>query len=134
RMPRDYDTVPLVLFWILTAVWLIPWTSFLPQALASIPHRWGEIRSRLTQRQRACLLFGIWGLLIVAFFSFSTRQEYYTIPALPAFALLVGGWLGRKGAEMLDNRIRMSGGFFSVFLFAVGFLVFPAGVFFLMVS
>src|SRR5581483_8719885 len=47
RMPRDYDTVPLVLFWILTAVWLIPWTSFLPQALASIPHRWGEIRSRL---------------------------------------------------------------------------------------
>lgn len=134
RMPRDYDTVPLVLFWILTAVWLIPWTSFLPQALASIPHRWGEIRSRLTQRQRACLLFGIWGLLIVAFFSFSTRQEYYTIPALPAFALLVGGWLGQESEQTFDNRIRKSGRISSIALFAVGVLVFIAGVFFLMVS
>ncbi len=27
------------------------------------------------------------------FFSFSTRQEYYALPALPALALLIGNWL-----------------------------------------
>ena len=30
---------------------------------------------------------------MLRFFSFSTRQEYYTIPAIPGMALLIGGWL-----------------------------------------
>ena len=30
------------------------------------------------------------------FFSFSTRQEYYSLPALPPLALLIGGWLQRE--------------------------------------
>jgi 4-amino-4-deoxy-L-arabinose transferase-like glycosyltransferase len=33
RVPRDYDTVPLLLFWALLVLWLIPWTVFLPQSL-----------------------------------------------------------------------------------------------------
>src|SRR6185295_17578373 len=68
RMPRDYDTVPLLLFWILTLVWLVPWTAFVPQALARVPRHWREWRARLDPRQEASLLFAIWGLLIVAFF------------------------------------------------------------------
>src|SRR5512136_1566007 len=36
RIPRDYGTVPLLLFWGLLLVWLFPWSSFLPQALASV--------------------------------------------------------------------------------------------------
>ncbi len=36
--------------------------------------------------------------MILLFFSFSTRQEYYTIPALPGIALLAGGWLARESA------------------------------------
>jgi hypothetical protein len=35
----------------------------------------------------------------VGFFTFSTRQEYYTIPAVPALALLIGGWLTKEPAS-----------------------------------
>jgi len=134
RMPRDYDTVPLLLFWVLTAVWLIPWTLFLPQALTPIPHRWRELRSRLNQRERASLLFAIWGLLIVLFFSFSTRQEYYAIPALPAFALLLGGWLGRETEPVAESLARKAGRVSSLVLFGIGIAVFLAGTFFLVLS
>jgi 4-amino-4-deoxy-L-arabinose transferase-like glycosyltransferase len=40
RVPRDYDTVPLLLFWALLVLWLIPWTVFLPQSLQEVPRRW----------------------------------------------------------------------------------------------
>src|SRR6266581_4953396 len=88
RVPRDYDTVPLLLFWALLLVWLIPWIAFLPHALRQVPTRWRRIRSQLDREGRANLLFMLWALAIVVFFSFSTRQEYYTVPAIPAIALL----------------------------------------------
>src|SRR5437667_1597850 len=47
RVPRDYDTVPLLLFWALLLVWLIPWIAFLPQAVRRVPARWRQIRSQL---------------------------------------------------------------------------------------
>lgn len=33
RYPRDYNTVPLAAFWLLHAVWLFPWSLFLPAAV-----------------------------------------------------------------------------------------------------
>src|SRR5208282_282332 len=90
RTPRDYDTVPLLLFWVLLVLWLIPWTVFLPQSLQEVPRRWREFRSQMSRRQRAYLMFFLWNVVIVGFFSLSTRQEYYTIPAIPGMALLVG--------------------------------------------
>src|SRR5205823_9296673 len=134
RMPRDYDTVPLLLFWVLTVVWLIPWTSFLPQALTRIPHLWRELRSSMNQQQRANLLFAIWGLLIVLFFSFSTRQEYYTIPALPAFALLIGAWLGREADDVHHSEEAKLGRISSAVLFVVGIAIFVTGIVFLFLS
>jgi len=134
RVPRDYDTVPLLLFWVLTLVWLVPWTFFLPQALRQVPGRWREWQAQLTRRQRANLLFAIWGLLIVVFFSFSTRQEYYTIPALPAFALLLGGWLAREAQEPADVGARRAGRISAAFLLAIGIAAFAAGMFFLFLS
>jgi len=97
RVPPGYDTVPLLIFWGLLLVWMIPWTVFLPETVGEIP-RWKELRSRLDVRQQGNLLFALWALVIVGFFSFSTRQEYYTIPALPALALLIGGWLAKESA------------------------------------
>ena len=38
-------------------------------------------------------LLAIWAGLPLLFFSFSTRQEYYVLPALPALAILIAGWL-----------------------------------------
>jgi len=62
RVPRDYDTVPLLLFWVLLVLWLIPWTVFLPQSLQEVPRRWREFRSQMTRRQRAIYYFsyGTW--------------------------------------------------------------------------
>jgi len=99
RVPPGYDTVPLVLFWGLTVLWLAPWMVYLPQGLKQIPRRWREFRVQLSSAQRASIFLLLWALVIVGFFSFSTRQEYYTIPAVPALALLIGGWLAKEAAS-----------------------------------
>jgi 4-amino-4-deoxy-L-arabinose transferase-like glycosyltransferase len=126
RMPRDYDTVPLVLFWALLVLWLIPWTVFLPQSLQEVPRRWCKFRAQMTRRQRAYLMFFLWNLVIVGFFSLSTRQEYYTIPAIPGMALLVGGWLQREKTSAADSRERRAGRISSAILLVVGVVM--AGV------
>lgn len=104
RVPRDYGTVSLLLFWGLVLVWLFPWSSMLPQALARVP----ILRVRdvtLTSAVRARLLLFLGAFFIVSFFSFSSRQEYYVLPALPALALILGGWL----AEEEDDRSSLRG-------------------------
>lgn len=99
RVPAGYDTVPLALFWALTILWLAPWTIFLPQAVKRVPWRWREWRKRLSPEQQANLLFLTWAVVIVGFFTFSTRQEYYTIPAVPFLALLIGAWLAKEAVD-----------------------------------
>jgi 4-amino-4-deoxy-L-arabinose transferase-like glycosyltransferase len=128
RVPPGYDTVPLLLFWILLAVWLVPWAVFLPQAIRQVPVRLRQIRGSLTRRQRANLLFALWALVILAFFSFSTRQEYYTIPALPGIALLVGGWLEEESRSEATLAIRRSGRISSSVLLGVGVVAFGIGM------
>ena len=95
RIPRDYDTVPLLLFWGLLLVWLMPWAAFLFKALGSVPWRLAARRQALTRQQQATTLLAIWALVPLVFFSFSTRQEYYVLPALPPLALLMGAWLAQ---------------------------------------
>ena len=109
RVPPGYDTVPLLIFWGLTILWLAPWMVFLPQAVKQVPMRLRDWHAHLSRSQRASLFFAIWALVEVGFFTFSTRQEYYTIPAVPAMALLVGGWLAKEasspGTEARSGRI-----------------------------
>lgn len=104
RQPPGYDTVPLLIFWALTILWVAPWMVFLPQSLRRIPWRPREIRRGLDHEQRANLFFVIWAVVIVGFFTFSTRQEYYTIPAIPALALLIGGWLAKEASVSEEQR------------------------------
>ena len=127
RVPRDYDTVPLLLFWALLVLWLVPWSVFVPQSLLEVPRRWREFRSQMSRRQRVYLLFFLWSLVIVGFFSFSTRQEYYTIPAIPGMALLVGGWLARERELVADSRERRVGRISSAVLLAIGVAIAAAG-------
>ena len=122
RVPPGYDTVPLLLFWALLVLWLIPWAVFLPQAVRDVPLRWSLLRSPLDRRKRAMLLFFLWALVILLFFSFSTRQEYYTIPALPGVALLAGGWLGRESAADAPQADRRAGRRSSLVLMGIGVL------------
>jgi len=86
RYPKDYDTVPLPIFYALHLLWIFPWVAFLPSAITYIPRRLSE----LDRGQKMTMLVMLWILVIVGFFSFSTRQEYYTLPALPALAILCG--------------------------------------------
>ena len=88
RYPVDYDKVPLLLFWGLNLVWLFPWSVFLPLTLSRDGKTEGNPR----------LLLWIWAGVVLVFFSFSTRQEYYTMPAYPALALLIGEALARAEA------------------------------------
>ena len=99
RVPPGYDTVPLLIFWALTILWVAPWMVFLPSALKRVPLRFRQWRGQMSLEQQMSLFFLIWAIVIVGFFTFSTRQEYYTIPAVPALALLIGGWLVKEAAS-----------------------------------
>ena len=106
RVPRDYDTVPLALFWGLVLVWLMPWSAFLYNALGQIPWRAAIFHFRqptqtetLPPTQSTLLLLGLWAAIPMLFFSLSTRQEYYVLPSLPALILLIAAWLTREVVE-----------------------------------
>jgi 4-amino-4-deoxy-L-arabinose transferase-like glycosyltransferase len=131
RIPRDYDTVPLLVFWALMLLWLFPWSAFLLQALAKVPHRWREWRGGMGKAKRAMLLYAIWAAFILLFFSFSTRQEYYAVPALPALALLIGGWLQQEDDSAKDSSLRRAGRIGSIALVMIATVVFVAAMFLL---
>jgi 4-amino-4-deoxy-L-arabinose transferase-like glycosyltransferase len=120
RYPADYDTVPLWLFWGLMLVWLMPWTAFIAQAVRQVPAKLAAFREGLSTQQRATLIFALWPLVILLFFSFSSRQEYYVLPGLPGVALLLGGWLARESASSPDSAERRSGKISSMVLVVVG--------------
>ena len=85
RYPMDYGTVPLVPFWVLHLVWLFPWSIYLATLF-----RPRNLMSAIAEHSERLALPFAWALTILVFFSFSTRLEYYTLPALPAFCLLAG--------------------------------------------
>jgi|SRR5271157_467492 len=132
RQPPGFDTVPLVLFWAFLVLWLVPWAVFLPQALKNVPLRWRDLGAplgkQLDRRGRANLLFFLWALVILLFFSFSTRQEYYTIPALPGVALLAGGWLARESESGASEADRRTGRASSLVFMIVGVLAAAIGL------
>ena len=128
RVPPGYDTVPLLIFWGLLLVWLVPWTIFLPATIRTSARGWHRPLRGLEQPHAANLLFAIWALVIVVFFSFSTRQEYYTMPALPALALLIGGWLAKEAAGSTTACERRAGKRASLIFVILAGLIFAMGV------
>jgi hypothetical protein len=100
RYPRDYSTVPRWLFWMLHLVWFFPWSAFLIRAFR-LSYR-GEDRA-----SRMRLLALCWIGTVIGFFTLSTTQEYYSMPAYPAFAILIGSAMAESGerAWKLCTRI-----------------------------
>jgi 4-amino-4-deoxy-L-arabinose transferase-like glycosyltransferase len=126
RIPHDYDKVPLLLFYALVLLWILPWCVFLFPALKEIPLSVRAWRDRLDERGHTNLLLGVCIVVIVGFFTFSSRQEYYSLPVVPALALLTGGWLQKEGDSPAGSRERRAGRIASGLLLAVGFVVFLA--------
>lgn len=102
RYPRDYGTVPRLWFWLLHFAWLFPWSPFLVRA-AGLSYRNPDRASRLR------LLALCWIAVVVGFFTFSTRQEYYSMPAYPAFALLIGSAMAESGERTFRICVRVAG-------------------------
>src|SRR5437660_1849088 len=83
RYPRDYNTVPRVYFWLFHLLWFFPWSMYFPAAVG--------LRYRGAERApRVRLLCLCWAGFILTFFTFSTTQEYYSMPCYPAIAMLIG--------------------------------------------
>ena len=93
RYPRDYNTVPRLWFWLLNLVWVFPWTAFLigiPRLSLS-----PDSRAERTRMMAVC-----WVGVVLLFFTFSTTQEYYSMPIYPALALLVGSAVSVGGRRI----------------------------------
>ena len=92
RYPRDYNTVPRLWFWLFHLLWLFPWSVY----FAAVPKL--DFRSP-GRASRTRLLALCWTGFILVFFTFSTTQEYYSMPCYPALALLVGSAMAAKESE-----------------------------------
>jgi Dolichyl-phosphate-mannose-protein mannosyltransferase len=90
RYPRDYATVPRFYFWMLQLVWLFPWSVYFP-AITKLSFRPAD------RAGRARLLALCWTGFLMVFFTFSTTQEYYSMPCYPALALLAGSAMAEGG-------------------------------------
>ncbi|MBV8552469.1 MAG: glycosyltransferase family 39 protein [Acidobacteriaceae bacterium] len=99
RTPRDYNTVPRLYFWLFHLIWLFPWSVYLP-AIFKLRYR-AEDRAGRTRLLAAC-----WIGVVLVFFTFSTTQEYYSMPCYPAFALLLGSAMAEGGSWIRrGNRV-----------------------------
>jgi 4-amino-4-deoxy-L-arabinose transferase-like glycosyltransferase len=90
RYPRDYNTVPRLYFWLFHLLWLFPWSVYFP-AIAKLSYK------PVDRAGRTCLVALCWVGFLMVFFTFSTTQEYYSMPAYPAIALLLGAAMAAGG-------------------------------------
>ncbi len=90
RYPRDYNTVPRLAFWLLNLLWLFPWSVYLPAAF--------KLGYKPVDRAgRTRMLALCWAGFLLLFFTFSSTQEYYSMPMYPALALLLGCAMDSQG-------------------------------------
>jgi len=101
RYPRDYSTVPRLYFWLFHLLWLFPFSIYLPSVF--------RLSYRPVDRAgRTRLLALCWAGFILVFFTFSTTQEYYSMPCYPALALLLGSAMA-TGGSWIDRGTKVLG-------------------------
>ena len=93
RYPRDYATVPRLYFWLFHLIWLFPWSVYFP-AVLKLSYR------PIDRAGRTRLLALCWTGFLLLFFTFSTTQEYYSMPCYPALALLLGSAMAAGGSRI----------------------------------
>ncbi len=106
RIPHDYGQLSIPIFWAMFVLWLMPWSAFLPAALTQYTRVWRDRPAETFRRKQAALTLVLWAGLVLGFFTLSSRQEYYSLPALPALALMAGGVM--VAAQHGDARVRRS--------------------------
>jgi 4-amino-4-deoxy-L-arabinose transferase-like glycosyltransferase len=94
RYPRDYNTVPRAYFWLFHLLWLFPFSVFFP-AVAKLSFK------PIDRAGRMRLLCLCWAGFLLTFFTFSSTQEYYSLPCYAALALLLASALIEERAKAL---------------------------------
>jgi 4-amino-4-deoxy-L-arabinose transferase-like glycosyltransferase len=118
RYPRDYNTVPRLYFWLLHFVWLFPWSVYFP-AVAKLSFK------PIDRAGRTRLLALCWAGFVLVFFTFSTTQEYYSMPCYPALALLLGSAMAIAGSWVRRGTciVCMISGLAALVVFSILFYV-----------
>ena len=103
RVPHDYGSVPLWIWWSSHLIWLFPWSFFFPLVLRKLPLSPRAWRAPMNASEQARLLLFVWAGVILLFFTVESgsRMEYYSFGAWPAISLLLG--LGIAEAEESDH-------------------------------
>ena len=97
RYPQD-EVLPLPLFLAFTLLWTFPWLGLVPQAVCRAARRLAGSGLRKGED----LLPLSWMVVVIGLFAASrSRLEYYALPAMPAFALVIG----RLWDEVLDAGV-----------------------------
>jgi len=109
RWPRDYNTVPRHLFWLFHTLWLFPWSFFAPAVK--------DARTNATQWLALC-----WAGFLLTFFTFSTTQEYYSMPCYPALALLLAPAL-TSGSKWIPRGAKAVGAVAALAALAIAFIL-----------
>jgi 4-amino-4-deoxy-L-arabinose transferase-like glycosyltransferase len=101
RSPPDVNSFTLAGFYVFLGIWLMPWTFILPEGL----YRFWQATRPGREAGTAGRLLLIWAAVILGFFTLSSsRIEYYSLPALPALALVLG-WRVQRYLETPKDRL-----------------------------
>jgi hypothetical protein len=84
---------------LLHLVWLFPWSVYFP-AIAKLSFKPTD-RAGRTRLLALCLV-----AFVLIFFTFSTTQEYYSMPCYPALALLLGSAMA-MGGDWIQRGTRL---------------------------
>ncbi len=96
---EDEPSLSTPMFLLVSLVWFLPWSFFLPSAVFVLVRRW---RSVLPAEHSGWTVVCLWAGAVLGLFSLSAfKLEHYALPALPALAVLVAslwshsrpGWL-----------------------------------------
>jgi 4-amino-4-deoxy-L-arabinose transferase-like glycosyltransferase len=102
RQPVDYESIPGLVFWALILLWVFPWSAFLPAVRPLLR----ELRSRAPATGVLVRLSLSWIVVVLGFFTFSSRIEHYALPLIPALAILVGVVLSPEWHTDIEDRVR----------------------------
>jgi 4-amino-4-deoxy-L-arabinose transferase-like glycosyltransferase len=108
RWPRDYNTVPRPLFWLFHLMWFFPWSVYFP-----------AVRVR---GSKLLTLASCWVGFVMVFFTFSTTQEYYSMPCYPAIAILLGAAMV-SSSKVLRPATKVAGGIAALLCVVLTFLL-----------
>jgi 4-amino-4-deoxy-L-arabinose transferase-like glycosyltransferase len=102
RHPIDFISLPLPIFWLLLFLWLLPWSPYLA---LDWRQRWLRLGPERPDEEPVVLLLLLWAGLLLVFFSMSrARLPQYSLPAMPALALLIGKSLDDRWQGRISRR------------------------------